>query len=450
VNDPLFSQGVDLTVVLIVIGKTLFTFVLLLVTVLLLIWIERKVVADMQNRIGPNRAGPWGMLQSLADGIKLFFKEQSIPESADRTVFRLAPYLSVLPAFLAFSVIPISGEFEIAGHKTILQLADLPIGVLFVLAMSGLGVYGVLLAGWSSGSKYPLLGSVRASAQMVSYEAALGLGIIGAVLQAGTLSTYGIVAAQGFPNSFNPLNWFLLPAPVPFALFCVAAVAETNRAPFDLVEAEQELVGGFHTEYTGIRFAMFFLAEYMNMATQSAVAVTLFLGGPAGPRPPFVPAVIAGFFWFLVKLSFFLFGYIWLRAALPRLRYDQLMDFGWKVLIPIGLLWLGVSAVYRVAQDQGWPFWVFILAPAGAFAAYGLLYASMPNRSAAAGSGGATIEVFPERGSRRGTQNPVIPGGTPDPVIPGGTPDPVIPGGTPDPVIPGGTPDPGKTEEVSP
>ena len=443
-HDPLFSRGIDLTVVLIVIGKTVFTFALLLLTVLLLIWIERKVVADMQNRIGPNRAGPWGMLQSLADGIKLFFKEQSIPDSADRVVFRLAPYLSVLPAFLAFSVIPISGEFKIAGHRTILQLADLPIGILFVLAMSGLGVYGVLLAGWSSGSKYPLLGSVRASAQMVSYEAALGLGIIGAVVQAGTLSTYGIVAAQGFPHSVNPLNWFLLPAPVPFAIFCIAAVAETNRAPFDLVEAEQELVGGFHTEYTGIRFAMFFLAEYMNMATQSAIAVTLFLGGPAGPRPPFVPAVFVGIFWFLAKMSLFLFGYIWLRAALPRLRYDQLMDFGWKVLIPVGVLWLGVSAVYRVAQDQGWPFWVFVAAPVGAFAAYGVLYASMPSPGAEAGSGGATIEVFPERGSRRRAG---VAGGTPDPGVAGGTPDPAISGDTPD-AVSGGSQASGSGEEA--
>jgi NADH-quinone oxidoreductase subunit H len=399
-GDPLYSNGVDLTVVLIVLGKAVFTMALLLVTVLLLIWIERKVVADMQNRIGPNRAGPFGVLQSLADGIKLFFKEQSIPDSADRPVFRLAPYLSVLPAFLAFSVIPLGGEFTIAGHTTILQLADLPIGVLFVLAMSGLGVYGVLLAGWSSGSKYPLLGSVRASAQMVSYEAALGLGIIGAVLQAGTLSTRAIAGAQGYPVNWNPLNWFILPAPVPFALFCIAAVAETNRAPFDLVEAEQELVGGFHTEYTGIRFAMFFLAEYMNMATQSAIAVTLFLGGPAGPRPSFVPVAIAGLFWFLVKISFFLFGYIWLRASLPRLRYDQLMDLGWKILIPVGLLWLGVSSVYRVAQDKNWPFWAFVAAPAGAIAVYGVLYASMPNR-APAGAGGAAIEVFPERGRRQ-------------------------------------------------
>src|SRR5919106_2184603 len=293
-GDPLFADGVDALDLLIVAVKAVFVFALLLVSVLLMIWIERKVVADMQNRIGPNRAGPFGVLQSLADGIKLFFKEQSIPDSADRAVFRLAPYLSVLPAFLAFSVIPLSGEFTVpfTDRRTILQLADLPIGVLFVLAMSGLGVYGVLLAGWSSGSKYPLLGSVRASAQMVSYEAVLGLAIIGAVLQAGTLSTRAIVTLQGYPGS-NPLDWFILPAFVSFLLFCMAAVAETNRAPFDLVEAEQELVGGFHTEYTGIRFAIFFLAEYMNMATQSAIAVTLFLGGPAGLFDiPGLPAVV--------------------------------------------------------------------------------------------------------------------------------------------------------------
>jgi NADH-quinone oxidoreductase subunit H len=390
-GDPLFANGVDLTVVLIVIGKTLFVFALLLVTVLLTIWLERKVVADMQNRIGPNRAGPFGILQSLADGIKLFFKEQSIPDSADRPVFRLAPYLSVLPAFMAFSVVPLSGAFTIAGHQTYLQLADPPIGVLFVLAMSGLGVYGVLLAGWSSGSKYPLLGSVRASAQMVSYEAVLGLGIIGAVLQAGTLSTRQIVNLQGYPGS-NPADWFFLPAFVSFGLFCVAAVAETNRAPFDLVEAEQELVGGFHTEYTGIRFAIFFLAEYMNMATQSAIAVTLFLGGPAGPLPPGVPEVIGGLFWFLFKVTLFLLGYIWLRAALPRLRYDQLMDLAWKVGIPVGLLWLAVSSTYRIAQDQNWPWWVYVAAPLGAFAVYGLLLASMPNRL---WGGGARVEVFP-------------------------------------------------------
>jgi NADH-quinone oxidoreductase subunit H len=392
VGDPLFTDGVDLTVVLIVVGKTLFTFALLMVSVLLMVWIERKVVADMQNRIGPNRAGPWGILQSLADGIKLFFKEPSIPDSADRPVFRLAPYLSVLPAFLAFSVIPLGGEFTVAGHTTILQLADPPIGVLFVLAMSGLGVYGVLLAGWSSGSKYPLLGSVRASAQMVSYEAALGLAIVGAILHAGTLSTRAVVATQGPLDSLNPLNWFWLTAPVPFVLYCLAAVAETNRAPFDLVEAEQELVGGFHTEYTGVRFAMFFLAEYMNMVTLSAIAVTLFLGGPSGPTLPFLPDVVSNVFWFLAKVSLFLFGYIWARATLPRLRYDQLMELAWKYAIPIGLLWLGVSSVYLVARDQGWPPWVFVAAPLGAIAVYFLLHACIPRPSDE-----RTPEVFPAR-----------------------------------------------------
>lgn len=377
--DPLFRNGVDLTVVLIVIGKAIFTFGLLNLGVLLMIWAERKVVADMQNRIGPNRAGKWGLLQSLADGIKLFFKEQSIPDSADRPVFRLAPYLSILPAFLAFSVIPLGGLVKIAGHETYVQLADLPIGVLFVLAMSGMGVYGVMLAGWSSGSKYPLLGAVRASAQMISYEAALGLSIVGVLIHVGTLSTRGIVEAQAWTGWGSIRQWFFLAAPVPFIIFVIAMIAETNRAPFDLVEAEQELVGGFHTEYTGIRFAIFFLAEYMNMITMSALAVTLFLGGPAGPEIPFLPAVWP-VVWFITKVSAFLFLYIWLRAALPRLRYDHLMDLGWRVLIPVSVLWLGVASVYRVARDQEWSIWVYVAAPAAALALYGVLVAAMPPR----------------------------------------------------------------------
>ena len=342
--DPLFLDGVGLEEVLVVVLKTVLTFGLLLVSVLFMVWFERKVHADMTNRIGPNLAGPFGIFQTIADGVKFFFKEDLVPDRADRRIFVLAPFLSVVPAFVTFAVVPIGGVFdadhggvvELFGNDTYLQLADPPIGVLLILAMSSIAVYGVMLAGWSSGSKYPLLGSVRASAQMVSYEAVLGLGIIGAVLQAGTLSTRTIVNLQGYPGS-NPLDWYFLPAFVSFGLFCVAAVAETNRAPFDLVEAEQELVGGFHTEYTGIRFAIFFLAEYMNMATQSAIAVTLFLGGPAGPVPPFVPELIGGLFWFLFKVSLFLLGYIWLRAALPRLRYDQLMDIAWKIGIPAGL-----------------------------------------------------------------------------------------------------------------
>src|SRR5262245_47102501 len=277
--DPLFDNGVDGGVVLIVIGKTIAVFALLLVLVLLYIWFLRKVIADMQNRIGPDRAGPFGILQSLADGIKLFFKEQSIPDSADRTVFKIAPYLSVLPAFLAFSIVPIGGEVSIAGHQTYLQLADPEIGVLFLLAMSGIGLYGVMLAGWSSGSKYPLLGSVRASAQLISYEAAFSLAIVGVLLFSNTLSTRGIVNGQAWESwdSFVT-QWYWLPAIAAFVIFLIAAIAETNHPPFDLVEAEQELVGGFNTEYTGIRFAIFFLAEFMNVITMSAIAVTLFLG----------------------------------------------------------------------------------------------------------------------------------------------------------------------------
>lgn len=359
-TDPLFADGIDGVDVLIVIGKAVFVFALLLLTVLLLIWIERKVVADMQNRIGPNRAGPWGILQSLADGVKLFFKEQSIPDSADKPIFRLAPYLSLLPAFLAFSAIPFGGTIEIAGRETYLQLVEIPIGVLFVLAMSAIGVYGITLAGWASGSKYPLLGAVRATAQMISYEAAIGLAVIGAVLQSGTLSTRGMVVQQGPWDGFGTIGeWFFIATPVSFVIFVIAMVAETNRAPFDLVEAEQELVGGFHTEYTGVRFAMFFLAEYMNMVTMSAIAVTLFLGGPAGPEIDVLPAVWPPI-WFLLKVSIFIFLYIWLRATLPRLRYDQLMNLGWRYLIPGALGWLVIVAVFTQARNGDWPLWSYV------------------------------------------------------------------------------------------
>jgi NADH-quinone oxidoreductase subunit H len=392
-TDPLFARGVDLTVLLIVIGKTIVVFALLLVAVLFYIWFMRKVIADMQNRIGPDTAGPFGVLQTLADGIKLFFKEQSIPDSADRPVFRLAPYLSILPAFLAFSIIPIGGLVTIAGHRTFLQLAELPVGVLFLLAMSGLGLYGVMLAGWSSGSKYPLLGSVRASAQLLSYEAAFSLGILAVLVQTGTLSTRGIVVQQAWVGSWSgrvadwPIaQWLVFPALIGFVIFLVAAVAETNHPPFDLVEAEQELVGGFHTEYTGIRFAIFFLAEFMNVITMSAIAVTLFLGGPAGPALGFAPAHgwvnawVMPVFWFMLKLLILLFGTVWLRASLPRLRYDQLMDLGWKFLIEIGFLFVMVSGVFKVANDENWPLWVYLVTPVGALAVYGVLYAAMPKR----------------------------------------------------------------------
>ena len=387
-GDPLFADGIDLTVVLIVIGKTIVTFALLLIAVLFFIWFLRKVIADMQNRIGPERAGPFGILQTLADGIKLFFKEQSIPTNADKPVFRIAPYLSILPAFLAYSIVPIGGQVSIAGHETYLQLAELPIGVLWLLAMSGLGLYGVLLAGWSSGSKYPLLGSVRASAQLLSYEAAFGLAIVGVLVQSGTLSTREIVGEQGPWDGLSSLgDWYFVPAFIAFVIFLIAAIAETNHPPFDLVEAEQELVGGFHTEYTGIRFAIFFLAEFMNVITMSAIAVTLFLGGPAGPALGFLPengtvnVWIMPTFWFMAKLLLLLFCTVWIRASLPRLRYDQLMDLGWKVLIEMAFLWIMVSAVLVIGRQEDWNMLVVVpAAVVGALLVYGVLYLAMPKR----------------------------------------------------------------------
>jgi NADH-quinone oxidoreductase subunit H len=385
--DSLFDSGqVTWSVFFVVVVKVLGAFVLLLLSVLLYIWGMRKWIADMQNRIGPNNAGPFGVLQTLADGIKLFFKEQSIPDTADRVVFRLAPYLSILPAFLLFCIIPIGGRVSIFGHHTYLQVADLPIGALWVLAMSGLGVYGVMLAGWSSGSKYPLLGSVRASAQLLSYEAAFGLGILGVLIRAGTLSTRTIVDQQSWTNWRSFLSdWYWLPAFVPFVIFLIAATAETNHPPFDLVEAEQELVGGFITEYTGIRFAIFFLAEFMNVITMSTVAVTLFLGGPSGPSLGFLSAgnvVNVWFmplFWFGAKVIALLFVTVWVRASLPRMRYDKLMSLGWKYLIEIAILWVLVAASIEVADVQNWNVWATVaIAFGGAALAYGVLFLSIP------------------------------------------------------------------------
>jgi len=384
--DPLLQGSVTWSVFIVVVIKVAIAFVILLVAVMLYIWAMRKVIADMQNRIGPNRAGPYGVLQTLADGIKLFFKEQSIPDSADRPVFRLAPYLSIMPAFLMFCVVPIGGTVSILGHKTYLQVVDLPMGALFILAMSGLGVYGVMLAGWSSGSKYPLLGSVRASAQLLSYEAAFGLAILGVLIQAGTLSTHDIAAQQQWTNAWSFVShWFWLKTFVAFAIFLVAATAETNHPPFDLVEAEQELVGGFNTEYTGIRFAIFYLAEFMNVITMSAIAVTLFLGGPSGPSVGFfardnvVNVWLLPIVWFLVKVLALLFATIWVRASLPRMRYDRLMSLGWKWLIEIAILWVLVTATVQVAMVEDWNrLLAASIAVIAAAAAYAVLYASMP------------------------------------------------------------------------
>ncbi|MGA2521049.1 MAG: NADH-quinone oxidoreductase subunit NuoH [Acidimicrobiales bacterium] len=351
-GDPLFAHGVHWAVLLIVVIKVLVAFGALLVSVMLMIWFERKVISDMQARIGPNRAGPWGLLQTLADGIKLFFKEDLIPERSDRFVFKLAPYLSILPAFLAFAIIPVGGDVTVFGHTFELQVADPPVGILFLLAMSSVSVYGVMLAGWASGSKYPLLGSVRASAQMISYEAALGMNVAMVVLLAGSLSTRAIINAQS--HTFIG-SWYIIRSGIlPFFLFLIAITAELNRPPFDLVEAEQELVGGFNTEYSSIRFALFFMAEFMNTITMSAVVVTLFLGGPDGPTAHvFILSWVIPVLWFLGKTLAFLFLYVWLRAALPRLRYDQLMDLGWKVLIPLSLGWVLLLAAFLVGRWWG-------------------------------------------------------------------------------------------------
>jgi NADH-quinone oxidoreductase subunit H len=360
------NDGVDFGDVILAVAKAAIAFVVLLVAVMLMVWFERKVVGRLQNRLGPTVAGPAGILQTLADGTKLFFKEDIIPTRSDRFVFQLAPYLALVPAFLTFVLVPIAGDFSdggdgavtIFGRRTLLQVADVPIGILFFLAMSSIGIYGIMLAGWSSGSKYPLLGGIRASAQAISYEAALGLSLAAVLLVSGSLSTNQIVitqAGEGFAGIVP--NWnVIVTGFVPFAIFLIAGTAELNRPPFDLVEAEQELVGGFHTEYSSIRFALFFLAEFMNTVTMSAIIVTIFFGGPAGPNFGLLPGWLWGFIWFFAKLLVFLFTFVWFRATLPRLRYDQLMDLGWKLLIPLALGWLLILGGIRVAQNGGFGF----------------------------------------------------------------------------------------------
>lgn len=331
------------------IGKALFVFVLLVVLTLFTIVFERKVVSWMQQRRGPNRVGPRGYLQSLADGLKLALKEEIIPQLADKPVYILAPILSAVPAFLAFSVIPFGPKVSIGGHETALQLTDMPIGVLFILACSSVGVFGIVLAGWSSGSTYPLLGALRSAAQVISYEVAMGLSFVAVFLYAGSLSTSEIVAAQHD-------RWFVITLPISFVIYAIAMVGETNRAPFDLPEAESELVGGFHTEYTSLKFAMFFLAEYINIITVSALATTMFLGG--WRPPPFlgrIEVLSTGYFpivWFLLKVVGIIFCFIWLRGTLPRLRYDQFMKLGWKVLIPVSLVWILLVAAIRTLTTE--------------------------------------------------------------------------------------------------
>ncbi len=331
--------------------KVVVVFGFLLVSVMMTIWVERRIVAFMQQRIGPNRVGPFGMLQSLADGVKLFFKEDIRPIAAHEPVFTLAPLLSIVPAFLAFAVVPLGKGFRIGDRTISFQLADLNIGILFFLAMGSLMVYGVVLAGWSSGSAYPLLGAVRSTAQMISYEMGLGLAAVAVTLWAGTLSTQGIVDAQaGTYLGFIP-RWFILPQFPAFLLFLLAGVAETNRPPFDLPEAETELVAGYHTEYSGIKFAMFFLAEYLHVITTSALVVTLFLGGWRGPILPFAEPIWPVVY-FMGKMGALIFFFIWARATIPRIRYDRLMAIGWKVFIPAGLVWVMITATLIVLPQE--------------------------------------------------------------------------------------------------
>lgn len=341
--------AIDWVFWILLVARVAVVFFALLISVMLAIWIERKVVADMQTRIGPNRAGPFGVLITLADGIKLFFKEGITPVTADRPVYVVAPLASMVPALLAFAVIPFGAGVTLFDHVVPFQIADLDVGILWILAMSSLAVYGVVLAGWSSGSNYPLLGAIRSSAQMISYEVGMSLGLVAVLLHSGTLKLSEIVALQARHFDVTGLGWlpkwnvfFQFPA---FLIYFTAALAEINRPPFDLPEAETELVAGYHTEYSGIKFAMFYLAEYTHTITVSAVGITLFFGGWRGPQFDVVPWVWP-LVWFLTKLFVAIFVLTWIRATLPRFRYDRLMSFGWKVLIPVGLLWILVTASY--------------------------------------------------------------------------------------------------------
>jgi NADH-quinone oxidoreductase subunit H len=332
--------------------KALLVFIFCVVLTLMSVWGERRLVGRMQERPGPNRVGPFGLIQALADGVKLALKEDLIPAAADKVVFVLAPIISATTCFMSFAVIPITGEVSLFGKTTAMQLTDLPVGVLYVLAIASVGVYGIVLAGWASGSTYPLLGGLRSSAQVISYEVAMGLSLVAVFIYAGSMSTSDIVAAQS--------TWWygvvLFPS---FAIYAISMVGETNRAPFDLAEAEGELVGGFHTEYSSLKFALFFLAEYVNIIAVSALATTLFLGGyHAPPGLGFTESWLGGWFtgiWFFSKVLVFFFVFVWLRGTLPRLRYDQFMQFGWKILIPVSILWILVVATLRTLSLEGAP-----------------------------------------------------------------------------------------------
>jgi NADH-quinone oxidoreductase subunit H len=331
-------------------------FAFFLLTTALLIWAERRVVARMQSRIGPNRVGPFGILQTLVDGVKMFFKEDVTPSMVDKPVYNLAPIIGVVAGFMAVAVIPIGGTFTIAGNEITLQVADLEVGMLWFLAWSSLHVYSNFLAGWASRSPYPLLGGVRSSAQMISYEIAQGLAIASVFIYAGSLRVSDIVAAQAGDGLVAGMpGWFAIPLFPAFVIFLVGMVAEAGRPPFDLAEAEGELVAGFMTEYSGLRFGMFMLAEFMSVVVMSAAMVTLFFGGPSGPTfgLPDAIAWVMPILWFVLKTAVFILLFVLLRASLPRYRYDKLMDLGWKVLIPVGLVWVLMTAGYVLLIEQG-------------------------------------------------------------------------------------------------
>ncbi|MFJ1745801.1 NADH-quinone oxidoreductase subunit NuoH [Streptomyces sp. NPDC088116] len=402
-----------------VVVKAVFCFAFLMVTVLFSIVWERKVVAWMQLRIGPNRHGPWGMLQSLADGIKLMLKEDVIVKRADKVVYVLAPVIAAIPAFMAIAVIPFGpagNEVSIFGQRTTMQLTDLPIAMLYILAVASVGIYGIVLAGWSSGSTYPLLGGLRSCAQMISYEIAMGAAFASVFLYSGSMSTSAIVEAQAD-------RWYIILLPVSFIIYIVTMVGETNRAPFDMPESEGDLVGGFNTEYSSIKFAMFMLAEYVNMVTVSAVATTLFLGGWRAPWPisTFWEGANHGWWpmlWFVVKVQLLLFFFIWLRGTLPRVRYDQLMKLGWKVLIPVSLLWLMLVATVRALRNENYAFQSIVLYVAGAVIALLLL--------------SFVADIFRDKQERAAAESEPEPpafdpmaGGFPVPPLPGQTLPPV-------------------------
>jgi NADH-quinone oxidoreductase subunit H len=313
--------------------KVAVVIVVFLLLIAYLTWLERKLLGHFQVRLGPMRVGPHGLLQPIADGVKLLFKEDIIPDNVNKFLYVLAPLLTFVPALIIIAVIPFGKSIELFGYKIDMVISNFNMGILYVLAVASLGIYGIVFAGWSSNNKYSLMGGVRSTAQMISYEVSMGLSLIGVLMLAGSFSLVEIVAAQD-----KIYNWFIIRQPLAFIIYLVCAIAEINRAPFDLPEAESELVAGFHTEYSSLKFAMFFLGEYGSMINVSALAVTIFLGGWHGP---YLPPVI----WFLGKMVVFLCFFIWLRATLPRFRYDQLMNFGWKVLLPLALLNIFITGV---------------------------------------------------------------------------------------------------------